>query len=267
MIPGYNTPRPNVKQYRAFEERFIRILEATGIPFSLLLYGSYARGSFIPGKSDIDGLLVLPGNVVTNKDHLSAAARAVFSAQKDNDIPLQLCVGDWQTLSDGRFNDYTSDFAEYLAVDGKLVLGKDPRSEMLCEVAKTGPHLKLAFNLRKARNALLYAPYRVEKDPEKLVRSFGDTLDNVARASTQILRLRDGSLRSERFSAVEELVRVYPLVHIGPLHDIKDLYTHLELLDQIYKDPQRMIHLMQRSTTCFEQILEAYMREFPRSEI
>src|SRR3989338_1012278 len=103
MIPGYDCVRPRAENYTSFEREFITGLSRLDLEgLSLMLFGSYVRRDYDPGRSDIDGILIFPDDVVINKKNLLACGHVLAEAQQENHIPLQITVTDLSTARDGR---------------------------------------------------------------------------------------------------------------------------------------------------------------------
>ncbi|MDP3728902.1 MAG: hypothetical protein Q8R18_05645 [bacterium] len=261
MIPGYNAPRASAKQYEDFLEILVKGLSGLqDEDISFMIYGSYAGGRAQHGRSDIDACLLVPGEVVTNKSVLDAAALVVASAQRDNTIPFQVAVSDWILFADERFSPYMHNFKEYFE-QGRVLVGRDPRETLTKETYRDEVFVSLAFNLRKARTGILLSYYHEEQDYEKLVKDFQKIIDSSLRAGTQLLRMRDGIARSEKFSGMN-INDIYQ-VNISCLEEVRWLYKDLSRLDEIYLKPERMRNMMVRSTTCFETMIQEYRKEYP----
>ena len=90
IVIGYNKPRPTEEDYTQFIEIIVDGLEPyveKGV--SLMAYGSFTRPQdFVPGRSDIDALLLTRDNVVTDKKLL----RNVPISCKKMYVALDFCV-------------------------------------------------------------------------------------------------------------------------------------------------------------------------------
>ena len=71
----------------------------------------------------------------------------------------------------------------------------------------------------------------VDKTDNPVPKKFNKTLNSASRGSKQILYLLDGKLRMNRFSAAEELNKLFPDVNIEPLLMIKELKQFWLLLN------------------------------------
>ena len=88
---------------------------------------------------------------------------------------------------------------------------------------------------------------------------FNKTLDATSRASKQVLSMVDGNLRKNRFSALEELSKVFPDLNTEPLIRIKSLYQNLMDLDRLYKKPEELTIVWNSSVTFFESLIKSYI--------
>jgi len=267
MVLGYNERRPRTADYQIFLERITRGLRAfVDSGLSLMIYGSYVRGDYTPGRSDIDGVLIFPDDVVTNKPTIREISLLLHNTLREHSLSFQVTPLDVTVMRDGRFNSFTKDFAEYFHEEGKVLVGPDYRDEMVCLPQKTGEEVALSHNLRKIRQALLFAEHDRHKRYERFLERFNKTLDAVSRGSKQILYLTDNRLRKNRFSALEELSHIFPHIDTEPLQHIKYLYTHPEKLDRLYESSQRVIQTQETAVTFLEQMLREYINQFPREE-
>ncbi len=260
MVLGFNEIRPQEKNYRDFLEKLrdgLGNLGKQGV--SLMLYGSYVRGDYDAGRSDIDALLVFPDEVIIDKQKLNTASKVLAHAQRGNNIPFQVTVTDLRTMRDGRFNSFDPNFEAYFGEEGKVIVGPDYRNQFAYSVATRSDQNALRFNLRKSRLGLLLLEHDKEEDYEKLLERFNKTLDATSRASKQILAMIDGNLRKNRFSALEELSKVFPDLDTKPLRRIKSLYHNLEDLDLLYGNTEKLVVIWNESVTFFESLVKAYL--------
>lgn len=261
MVLGFDEDRPHARNYGDFIENLRYNLKDLGNKgISLMLYGSFVRRSdFVPGRSDIDALLVFPDNVVINKENLKKAALAFKNAQKGNNIPFQVTPCDIRTMEDGMFNSFDLDFQDYFKEEGRVVVGPDYR-ERFSYTNQTHPgQTALRFNLRKSRIGLLFCEYERETNYHKMAERFTNTLDAVSGGSKQVLALLDGRVRKSRFSALEELPGFFPNLDISALSKIQRLYTHLPELNDLYKEPTELIKFWEHSVDFFENLIKCYL--------
>ena len=113
MIPGFHHARPRKEEYDSFFEELVYGLHHLGEErLSLMVYGSYASGRYQAGRSDIDAVLMVPGDIVTDKDVLDACAIVYQTVQRKRDIPFQVALSDRTLWKDGRFSPYLADFGK-----------------------------------------------------------------------------------------------------------------------------------------------------------
>ncbi len=59
MVLGYDEKRPTADDYKRVRDKLIGGIESLEVDgLSLMLYGSFVRGDYVPGISDIDGVLI-----------------------------------------------------------------------------------------------------------------------------------------------------------------------------------------------------------------
>ena len=267
MVLGYDKPRPKRENYDSFLERLIGGLEKLNNPeICLMIYGSYARPDFVPGRSDIDGVLIFPCDVIIGKSTMKYFSKTIAKAQMENNIPIQITPTDLRTISDGRFNSYEPSFENYFKKEGKIFFGPDYRNHFRFELPSTSEQMPLTFNLRKSRANLLNSEYDKEKNYRKFLENLNKTMNSASRGSKQILFLTDGNIRLNRFSALDEIHNFFPKVDTEPLKRIKDIYDNPRKLDRIYQSPREATKLFYSSVTFFEQMIKAYLDANPRSQ-
>ena len=266
MILGYNQPRPTEKEYHNFLDRLITGLETLGNnELSLMVWGSYPRGDYNPGRSDIDAILFFPYDVVVDKEFLKECSTVLKNSLKGNELMrelFQVTPLDTGIMKDGRFNSFTNDFREYFNLEGKIILGPDYRKKIVYLNKKTGEQASISHNIRKIRQSLLFSEFDIESNYEQFLRGLNSSLNAVSRGSKQILYLADGKLRVNRFSALEELSDFFPRINIKPLEKIKDLFNNPKRLDKVYLSSQEALNLWVSSVTFLEELIKEYIKNY-----
>lgn len=264
MVLGYYEPRPERRNYVAFVETLVKELQNLGNKgVSLMLYGSYVRGDYIPGRSDIDGVLIFPDDVVIDKKEMLSVSTALKEALEGNNVPFQVTAADITTMSDGRFNSFDPNFKSYFDEEGQVVVGPDYRPLCKYSIVEHSDQNALRFNLRKSRLGLLFSEHDQATDYEKMLERFNKTLDATSRASKQIMALLDGKIRGYRFSALEELALEFPDINTDPLARIKHLYENPTELDKLYLKPNELISFWNQALTFFESLIKSYIHKIP----
>lgn len=264
-ILGYNQKRPSEMNYKDFEQKLIEGLKDLDIKgLSLMIYGSFVRGDYNPGRSDIDAVMTFSDDVVIDKKNLGLVSKVLQQALKGNNIPFQVSVTDLSTMKDGRFNTYDISFKNYFFEEGKIIVGPDYREDFCYELPTMDEQVPVRFNLRKARAGLLFSEHDKSQNYENFLVKFTKTLDSVSRGSKQILHFVDGELRKNRFAAQELVQKFFPLIDTEPLAKIKNLYHHPEKLDELYHKSDEIIKLWNSSVTFFEEMIKEYIRRYPK---
>jgi len=86
-----------------------------------MLYGSYVRGDYVPGRSDIDAVLIFPEDVVTDKIAIGKISRLLYNILIETNVKFQVTPLDTTVMKDGRFNSFTDDFIEYFRDEGRIM--------------------------------------------------------------------------------------------------------------------------------------------------
>ncbi len=265
MVLGYDKQRPSEPNYNNFVTKLVGGLEKIACDgLSLMIYGSFVRGDYTPGRSDIDAVLTFPHDVVIEKSLMREISIILYQALMGNNVPFQVAPLDATTMRDGRFNSFTDDFRDYFQSEGRVVVGPDYRGEMVFLGAKTGEESTLSHNLRKSRQALLFSEHDRSEDYRRFLERFNSALNVVSRGSKQVLYLVDGHLRKNRFSALEAIREVFPGINAEPLERIRDLYENLGRLDAIYRKPDELMGVWNSAVTFLEEVIRAYIHKFPR---
>ena len=266
MILGYNQSRPTEKNYHDFLDRLITGLGRLGNDkLSLMIWGSYVRGDYNPGRSDIDAVLSFPYDVVIDKKFLKKCSTVLKNSLKGDESMrelFQVTPLDTGIMKDGRFNSFTDDFKDYFEIEGKIILGPDYRNKITYLHEKTGEQASISHNLRKIRQSLFFSQYDKENDYEQFLHGFYASLGAVSRGSKQILFLVDGKLRINRFSALEELDKLFPDINTEPLERIKYLFNNPKKLDRFYLNPQKALETWNSSITFLEELIKEYIKNY-----
>jgi len=268
MLIGYNCARPTKENYSDFERKLISGLKDLAIDgLSLMVYGSYIRGDMDIGRSDIDAVLTFTDDVVIDKESLHEVGKVLHRALKGNPVPFQVSVTDLSTMRDGRFNTYDVSFKDYFEEEGRILVGPDHRRHYSYELPTVSEQTPVRFNLRKSRIGLLFAEHHRNEDYESYLSNFMKTLNSVTRGSKQVLFFLDGTLRKNRFAAVDLVKELFPGIDAEPLVRIKKLYHDPSQLDCLYKQPDNVMDLWNSTVTFFEQMIREYIRKVPKQPV
>ncbi len=260
MVLGYDEERPKMNNYVDFLNQLTQGLDKLNIPnMSLMIYGSYVREDFNPGRSDIDAVWIFDDDIITNKEHILSCSEVLAHSLGGNNVPFQVTVSDLKTMQEGTFNSYNYSFKNYFETESKTIVGPNYVPQFTYGEYKHAEQNPLAFNLRKVRNGLLFSSYDLNKDKKVLVKNFNSCLNSTSRGSKQIMFMYDDKLRVSRFSAVDAIKQEFPEVNIEPLKRIKCLFKNTSELDKLYHKDDEMLKLYCESLTTFEQMVKAYL--------
>jgi predicted nucleotidyltransferase len=130
----------------------------------ILLYGSVARGDFIPGRSDIDIFMSLNYNVVTDPNLLIKIAEIVKDVTERKKVELNIGLYDLTVMQDGRFFTLGTGMEKHLALKGKVLYKNDPRRKLKIIDWKHTAENTMAFALRGIRKGLIDSLYYLDHD-------------------------------------------------------------------------------------------------------
>ena len=260
-VPGYNFPRPKSEDYDKFLEEFSEELQSLkGV--GLMIYGSFGTENFVPGRSDLDAMLIFPDDVVIDKNVIEYVAAAIKKSMEGRNISFQISPQDATTLKDGRFNSFSGHFGRYFQDEGRVVVGPDYRPSMTFLERKTGEETNLAHNLRKVRSHLLFSRHNLEEDRSVLVYNFYYTLSAVKRTPIDILHLA-GSKPEKSKTSLDRLKETFPDLDTCPLEEIDVLFKDPTALDGIYGSDLGIMTCMNSSITFFEELIRKYIKKIP----
>ncbi|VVB80809.1 Uncharacterised protein [uncultured archaeon] len=263
-VLGYNQPRPKREDYNRFIELFVKGLSDFGSRLTFMTYGSFVRGDFVPGRSDIDALLIFHEDVVIDKAFYAEISDILASILNKHFIPFQATPCDIATLRDGRFNTYDPHFKKTFQEEGKVLLGRDAREEIGYEFPSKYEQGPLSFNLRKSRAYLLFSAYDRNTDPALFVSRFMKTLGMASRASTHVFNMNSHYVPPNRFGGLENLAEAYPDLDLETLKYVKRLFDNPNELDGLFHKPDEMLKIWNQTVTFFESLVRAYIREHPK---
>ena len=162
-----------IKNYDKFVEKFSEAVRNSGGNICFYGYGSYINGDFVPGRSDLDGGLVLDSNFITPKAVVRNLAVGLENVLKETNlgnensskIKVQFNLMDRGINRDGRFLAYDDTYTDHLKNKARVFTGPNFLKEMTGMNYKREVLRSAAYNLRKARNGLLMHFVNLREDP------------------------------------------------------------------------------------------------------
>jgi hypothetical protein len=262
MAIGYDEARPPARDYELFIKRAANGLKGMeGVSF--VTYGSFDRGTYTAGRSDIDSVIIFPKGVAVPKQLMHDVA-CIFDISLDGlNIPFKPAPLDIASCSDGRFNSFTAEYKDHL-MEGTLVCGPDYWETITFLNIKHGEESSLAHNLRKARSGRLLAEHYNQADAKEAIKQFNGTLNATLSAPRQLLSLLDIPSEGTKGSQIELFSEYFPSIKTEPLRTIRHYFKNTEVLDRLYKDYSGMMEVWDNSLTCLEEMVGAFIRNVPR---
>jgi hypothetical protein len=259
------------KNYEDFVKKIVSGLKAMDYDgLSLIGHGSFFRdGTYIPGVSDIDAIMVLPdAQVLTDKHKLHDISHLIADALRGNPVEFQLSPVDCTIIRDGRFATYGASWdyhkKNYLSFDEVILLvGPDYRQEITCPESVPPEQGTIGHNLSKARKAFLLAEHRQEYDYPRFFEDFMKTIRAASSSSKQLYFLATNKFAPERFSGIQTLEEILPGLNIEPLRRIKKTYSDVRQLKMMRKNPEILMRFWKYTLTFFEYMVGKFIQTYP----
>jgi hypothetical protein len=232
--------------------------ELKGI-YSICVYGSAARGDFIPGWSDVDLLIVFDYNFVVPRECYESAiswySKTNSEIQKKYNSRVKAYLYDKANLAYGRFCFMQEDFKTHLRESSKTLYGKDMR-DILPQIFPIGLEEKIAYSLWTTRKNIITLNYNNHKELQEGVQSCMGGFKNFLR---NVCYLKDGKLNGDSNAAiVEQFFSSFPQISENEVEKLLNATKEWESLknnEKILKEllfsslnlRERVIELMSES--------------------
>ena len=262
---GFDCPIPSKEEYQELVNELVSRLEQENVftNHSLLVYGSFLRGTHVPGISDIDGLFVFPDDVVIDKERFLLFTKIFSEVDQATTIRLQIKPYDMRTLIDGRFSTFGEDFGEYFSRERHILLGEDFTQNMQYFNQITHNSHYIAKNLRNSRMMFI----GIEQQQEEDYRGFLDTLDAVCDMSLGVTKriklLMTNRVSDEKLSCLDFVGEKFPEVDLAPLRRIGNFRSNPQEYFALFRKPEEYKALALNCLTAQEEIIRAYISAHP----
>ena len=225
--------------------------------YSIMLYGSVARGKYVPGRSDLDMALVFDADVITEKSQLIKAASVIKDVTAQHRVELQLSVYDVTTLRDVRFCTSDRYFRQHLNEEGKLLFGKDFRKEA---PSRTHCHTKentLGMRLRHNRVRFLEALFHAVHNPSQFSYEVGSCMEKACEVALESAEYVTGSAKDySKGGALEYFEETFPNINTNQIRKIASILDDFEKFDQVRRSPHLAIPTWIDALTFSESVIK-----------
>jgi len=256
---------PTKENYDGFVRELVGELSKRHPDTCFYAYGSYTDGNCNYGRSDIDGGLISNSRIVTPKEELLDIASILARALGNNRVKTQFNLLDRETCKEGRFLAYTLDYTAWIRKVGKVLSGPNYLGEMNGLDFKSGTLHNAAFNLRKARNNLLYSFDTINTDSNRFRERTEKVLETLAKLPKFLIWLRGGEVIVPRVRGREELKRMLGDVDLSFIEELEVLLRRPARFYSEIEDTDRALSLMVKGVTTMEQIIQSYVNRFPEA--
>jgi hypothetical protein len=258
--------RPVAENYLRFMERFVSGLKEHP-DVSFYGFGSYTDGRRVFGNADIDGFLVLPGEVVSDKVKVRDISEILAKALKRNPVGVQLNLLDLESGRDGRFVSYTEDYTEFLKRNAVLFSGPEVVNQLRGFYFKSGILYSGSFNFcgpGGVRNTALHVIDYLQNPQVHFEARVQAALDKVCKFPKKLLILINGDIVSCRHASQRRLEGILGEIDYDKLTMLNQLFDNPAELDRRLNDSsENVIGLLYEGLELMEQMVSAYIRRFP----
>ena len=233
------------------------------------LYGSFIRGSdFTPGRSDLDGGIILDVDFITPFKTTLQIAKSLrhflfLSSPPNFELNPNFNLMTRGINREGRFLAYDDAYTDYLKENAQIVTGPDFVSEMNGMNYKRECLRSAAYNLRKVRNGLLTYFYDIERNPDKAKKTVLSSIGVLWSMPKKLLESLGKRLQFEQGAFIE------PFMDIFPDYDFRDY----DLASRLRKDPKEYFGVLEDRDNAFlygidflnatEAMIKAYVERVP----
>jgi len=230
-------------------------------------FGSLRDGRAVYGKADVDGFLIMPGGMVSDKRVVKGLSQILARAFSNNPIETQFNLLDSETIDDGRFMSYTKDYSDYFLDNSEILSGPFSGIKMNGYDFRSGVLHSASFNFTGpggVRNTALYSLNLLQGDYDVFATRVQNAVDKVAKFPNKLIWLRTGKTVPERREAQRIIERNLPEVDYELLDDINDVLDDVRKLDRRLENPESALNLLYGGLELMEQMVLAYVTRYPK---
>ncbi|PIN95189.1 hypothetical protein COU56_02070 [Candidatus Pacearchaeota archaeon CG10_big_fil_rev_8_21_14_0_10_31_9] len=258
---------PTKKDYVEFIEEFTKKISMELPTACFYTFGSINNKNCNYGRSDIGGGLILDSGIVTPKNKILRLSELFSRALNDRGILTQFNLLDRETCRDGRFLSYTTDYTDWLKDSAKVLCGPNYLGEMNGKDFKSGMLNTASFNFcgpGGVRNALLYSLVDADNNGDKFVGKVAKAIEKVAKLPKKLIWLRGGEIIQSKTEARKKLEELLEDIDLTPVDEINTLLDNPQKLYDELSNQDRAINVLAESLESMEQMVDSYLRHFPK---
>ncbi|MBR9677570.1 hypothetical protein GOV04_05505 [Candidatus Woesearchaeota archaeon] len=266
MVLGYDKKRPSKADYLGFIDYLVSELKRSDIEeLSFIVHGSILRDDCVFGESDIDGLFIFGDDIIIEKEKFKELSKIVAKALEVYSHDFQVSVADLATMRDGRFNCFDPHFEQHFE-NSQACFGPDYRSQFRYEIAGLTGQSVFRWNLRNVRQSLLFSEYYQNTDYKKFVKKFREAMQKTIAAPNSAGCMIEGSYPYGKSEPLEN--RLFSQIDNSVVQEWRALrkIENLDKMSALYCQPEMMLDYLTRAVTFFEELIKAYIEEYPTGE-
>lgn len=246
------------EDYEVFAREFAEFLYDEHPEVCFFVYGSFSRGDYVPGRSDIDGGLIFPEGVVLPSDEVRDIAKVMAIKLGKSRLKFQVNLMDMKTCADGRFNSFTADYIQHILEEHKILSGPNVLPKIKEMDYKSGVLSSAAFNLRSVRRKFLHSMHDYFTNPKLCDENLRKSIDKTLKFPKKLFWLQGKDIITDRKETFEELEKMFPGFDVLSLERLsrareKDLTANFGHAIDTYAESARVI----------EELTDRYLNAFP----
>jgi hypothetical protein len=256
--------RPRREEYEGFMKEFSEELKKHFPEVCFGYFGSYGKNGAVIGKSDIDGFLIMPGGVISDKERVKGLSQVLARALGKDKIKTQFNLLDLESVRDGRFVSYSKDYSDFLIRNARIVSGPEYHLEMNGFHFRSGVLHSAAFNFSGpggVRNAALYSLDTLQRDYDEFCELIEKAIDKVAKFPKKLIWLKSGRIISCRRKSADILEKHLRFDKLK-LDEINGVLDNVQELDQRLQDPGDALKLLFNGLEIMEEMIKDYISKY-----
>ncbi len=260
--------RLDIKDYQTFLYEFSFAIRSADCFYG---YGSFFNGSFIPGRSDLDGGIVFDCEFVIPKDvvHILALnledslSRIHQGVNPSERIKTQFNLTDRATNKDGRFLSYDDTYTDLLKSEGVILKSPNFLNEMNGMNYRRESLRAAAYNLREVRNGLLTYFVDLKDNPPKAKKNIYSSISNLWSMQKKLIELSQRGIVSKEDDVYNIFREIFPKYESEMLDKARQMRRNPEEYSRIFNDVGSAFTMYQEFVTAAEKMIQIYLETNP----
>jgi hypothetical protein len=260
---------PHKEDYEKFLNEFSNGLKfIKGISF--FIYGSYLRDDFVPGRSDVNGFLVLNDDFVTNKNSINSLADILIKSLDDSNknIITKFKVLDKGTALDGRFLTYSEDYVGFLKKNAIIKSGKYNLEDMNGSDYKNPERVSISNNLNDIRKGFFYNEFNYYLNKRDF---YDNVIKKLSQLPRQLITLSENKLIEKKDESLETFSKEFPDYDCFFMKEVNELMNdsikYENFFNEEHLSENECFSFSLKCLTEMERMIKVYTEKFPKVSV